>query len=141
MKILKTRFIYLLGLVIYTLLICSCSDTEKVSSNDENPTYLNAEASIDDRINDLMARMTLEDKVYQMCQYVGLEHMKAAESKISPEELEKNDALGFYPAGPVVLVLGSFIWLIVSCMWNEPALIVTNLTLALVGVAGLLYTL
>ena len=51
------------------------------------------------------------------------------------------NALGFYPAGPIVLVLGSFIWLIVSCIWNEPALIVTNLTLALVGVAGLLYTL
>jgi hypothetical protein len=51
------------------------------------------------------------------------------------------NALGFYPAGPVILVIGSFIWLIVSCMWNEPALIVTNLVLCIVGAAGLLYSL
>jgi len=51
------------------------------------------------------------------------------------------NALGFYPAGPVILVIGSFIWLIVSCMWNEPALIVTNLVLCVVGAAGLLYSL
>ena len=51
------------------------------------------------------------------------------------------NALGFYPAGPIILVIGSFIWLIVSCMWNEPALIVTNLVLCVVGAAGLLYSL
>jgi hypothetical protein len=51
------------------------------------------------------------------------------------------NALGFYPAGPVILVIGSFIWLIVSCMWNEPALIVTNIVLCVVGAAGLLYSL
>ncbi len=51
------------------------------------------------------------------------------------------NALGFYPQGPAILVLGSFIWLIVSCIWNEPALIVTNLVLCVVGAAGLLYSL
>ena len=51
------------------------------------------------------------------------------------------NALGFYPAGPMILVIGSFIWLIVSCMWKEPALIVTNLVLCVVGAAGLLYSL
>ena len=64
---------------------------------DKNPIYLNANAPIKDRVSDLMARMTLEDKVYQMCQYVGLEHMKHAENNISAADLEKNDALGFYP--------------------------------------------
>lgn len=59
--------------------------------------YMDASATVDARVNDLMSKMTLEDKVYQMCQYVGLEHMKHAEEKIKPEELEKNDALGFYP--------------------------------------------
>ena len=45
-----------------------------------------------------MSRMTLEEKVAQMCQYVGLEHIKhAEESYISKEDLEKSDALGFYP--------------------------------------------
>lgn len=51
------------------------------------------------------------------------------------------NALGYYPLGPSILVLGSFLWLIVSCMWNEPALIVTNLVLCCVGIAGLLYSL
>ena len=64
--------------------------------NKAEPTYLNAEASMEDRLSDLMGRMTLEEKVAQMCQYVGLEHMKAAEKSLSPEELLGNDALGFY---------------------------------------------
>lgn len=75
----------------------ACMEKSTNLKNDTNPIYLNASASVEERIDDLMSRMTIEDKVYQMCQYVGLEHMKAAESKISPEELEKNDALGFYP--------------------------------------------
>ena len=78
------------------LIVLSCSD-KKNMKDDANPMYLDATAKVDDRIDDLMSRMTLEDKVYQMSQYVGLEHMKAAESKISEEELDKNDALGFYP--------------------------------------------
>ena len=61
-----------------------------------NPLYLDSSADIEDRLSDLMARMTLEEKVAQMCQYVGLEHMKKAEKSISAEELIGNDALGFY---------------------------------------------
>ena len=61
-----------------------------------NPLYLDSNADIEDRLSDLMARMTLEEKVAQMCQYVGLEHMKKAEKSISAEELIGNDALGFY---------------------------------------------
>ena len=41
-----------------------------------NPLYLDSNADIDDRLSDLMARMTLEEKVGQMCQYVGLEYLK-----------------------------------------------------------------
>ena len=48
------------------------------------------------RTEDLLNKMTLEEKVAQMCQYVGLEHMKKAEKSISAEELIGNDALGFY---------------------------------------------
>ena len=59
--------------------------------------YLKADAKIEDRIEDLMSRMTLEEKVYQMCQYVGLDHMQHAENNITAADLEKNDALGFYP--------------------------------------------
>ena len=41
-----------------------------------NPLYLDSNAEIEDRLSDLMARMTLEEKVGQMCQYVGLEYLK-----------------------------------------------------------------
>ena len=40
------------------------------------PLYLDSNADIKDRLSDLMARMTLEEKVGQMCQYVGLEYLK-----------------------------------------------------------------
>ena len=41
-----------------------------------NPLYLDSNADLEDRLSDLMARMTLEEKVGQMCQYVGLEYLK-----------------------------------------------------------------
>jgi beta-glucosidase len=58
--------------------------------------YLDSSKSHIDRLNDLMSRMTLEDKVYQMNQFVGLDHMKKAEKDLSPEDLVNNDAQGFY---------------------------------------------
>ena len=64
------------------------------------PTYLDSTAKVSDRIDDLMNRMTLVEKVSQMCQYVGLEHMKKAEKSLSPEELIGNDALGFLSKSP-----------------------------------------
>jgi beta-glucosidase len=58
--------------------------------------YKDPKQPVEARINDLMSRMTLEDKVAQMCQYVGLDHMKAAEKKLTVEEMKKSDAQGFY---------------------------------------------
>jgi beta-glucosidase len=63
----------------------------------ERPVYLDPEASFQDRITDLMSRMTIEDKVAQMCQFVGLEHMKKAEKNLTIEEMRQSDAQGFYP--------------------------------------------
>ena len=60
------------------------------------PLYLNPEASVENRVKDLLDRMTLSEKVAQMCQYVGLEHMKAAEGDLTEEEMKKSDAQGFY---------------------------------------------
>ncbi len=50
------------------------------------------------------------------------------------------NSLGYYPIVPIILALGGFIWLVVSVMWREPALIVTNAVLFIVGVGGLIYT-
>ena len=62
----------------------------------EQPVYLNSSFSIEKRIDDLMSRMTIYEKACQMNQFVGLEHMKKAEKKLSYEELKKSDTQGFY---------------------------------------------
>ena len=60
------------------------------------PVYLDPAAPVHERVEDLMKRMTLEEKVAQMCQYVGLEHMKQAEKDLTEEEMKRSDAQGFY---------------------------------------------
>lgn len=92
----KTRFVYILFVSIF-LTVFSCKNNNQSEAKEVNLIYQNSKASVKDRVDDLMSRMTLEDKVYQMCQYVGLEHMKHAENNITAADLEKNDALGFYP--------------------------------------------
>jgi hypothetical protein len=47
------------------------------------------------------------------------------------------NSLGFYPLGPIILAVGGVLWLIVSLMWREPALIVTNAVMLATGLAGL----
>jgi len=44
------------------------------------------------------------------------------------------NALGYYPAGPLVLALGGYVWLIVSFMWKDMALIVTNAVMSTTAV-------
>lgn len=66
-------------------------------ATDPPPAYLNPGMPVDQRISDLLKRMTLAEKVAQMCQYVGIEHIKAAEKSISLKQLKNNDANSFYP--------------------------------------------
>ncbi len=58
--------------------------------------YLDSNLEFDVRVEDLLSRMTLFEKACQMNQFVGLEHMKKAEKDLSPEDMKKNDAQGFY---------------------------------------------
>lgn len=60
----------------------------------QTPVYKDETQPVEVRVNDLLARMTLEEKVGQMCQYVGLEHIKAAEAKRKKDS--NNDAWGYY---------------------------------------------
>lgn len=48
------------------------------------------------------------------------------------------NSLGFYPAGPIILAIGGIVWLTVSVMWREWALIVTNGVMTTVGIVGML---
>ena len=47
------------------------------------------------------------------------------------------NSLGYYPAGPIILLVGGIFWLIVSIRWREPALIVTNLVMLITAAVGL----
>ena len=82
-----------LKLLVFTLLTVFTISAQEDSSY---KLYLDSSKSHVDRLNDLMSRMTLEDKVYQMNQFVGLDHMRKAEKDLSPEDLVNNDAQGFY---------------------------------------------
>ena len=79
------KFIYIF---IYLFFITSYAQ--------KTPVYLDSTFSVEKRIKDLMNRMTLYEKACQMNQFVGLEHMKKAEKDLSPEDMKKSDAQGFY---------------------------------------------
>ena len=74
------------------LLFISCF----VFSQNSVYPYLDSDLDVTKRVEDLMNRMTLYEKACQMNQFVGLEHMKKAEKDLSPEDMKKSDAQGFY---------------------------------------------
>ncbi|NOY77873.1 MAG: glycoside hydrolase family 3 protein, partial [Calditrichaeota bacterium] len=61
------------------------------------PDYLNSKLPVDQRVNDLLSRMTLEEKIGQMCQYVGLEHQREVARENLGANVNVDDAHGFYP--------------------------------------------
>ena len=93
MKNLKIKNLLLIGLGIVLVAFSTINPKEK----DKKPPYLNPNLPIQERVKDLMDRMTLEEKIAQMCQYVGLEHIKENEAKLTAEQIKKMDDRGFYP--------------------------------------------
>lgn len=68
-----------------------------ISANAKTPLYKDATKPVEARVNDLLKRMTLEEKVAQMCQYVGPEHIRESMARTKGENIAKNDdAQGFY---------------------------------------------
>lgn len=84
----QTNIIKMVVLCTVLMLFVSSKTT-----NEDDPIYLDPSKSVEARVADLMSRMTLEDKVYQMNQFVGLEHMKKGNPN---DDKENNDAQGFY---------------------------------------------
>ena len=70
---------------------------QTMSAKKEQPLYKNPKASVAQRVDDLLARMTLEEKVGQMNQLVGIEHFKQYSASMTAEELATNTANAFYP--------------------------------------------
>lgn len=50
------------------------------------------------------------------------------------------NSFGFYPLGPMILLLGGVLWFAVAILWKDYALIMTNLVATLVSASGLIYT-
>ncbi|NDV83154.1 glycoside hydrolase family 3 N-terminal domain-containing protein [Bacteroides sp. 51] len=59
--------------------------------------YKDPQVPVKDRVEDLIGRMTLEEKVGQMNQFVGIEHIKANSASMTEDELKNNTANAFYP--------------------------------------------
>ena len=57
--------------------------------------YLNSELSVKQRADDLLRRMTLDEKIGQMCQYIGIEHLKHFRQRFKKVD-KGNDQFGIY---------------------------------------------
>ncbi len=77
------------------LLVLSCCFSS--CSIDEVPAYLDAGLPVERRVDDLMKRMTVEEKIGQMCQYVGLQHIIETERQHNGSGMVNQDAYAFYP--------------------------------------------
>ena len=66
-------------------------------SDSSEPLYKDVSQPVERRIDDLMGRMTLREKIGQMCQFVGLEHLRMAERNATPEEIRDGHTQGYYP--------------------------------------------
>ena len=78
-------------LTVITCFLFLFSACNKIKNN--SIVYLDPAATTENRVNDLMQRMTLEDKVYLMNQFVGLDHMRKGNPN---DDKANNDAQGFY---------------------------------------------
>ena len=76
------------SIIFFMFLIFSC-DNQEIK-------YLNSDLSYEERLDDLMSRMTLEEKVGQMCQYVGLNYLSQSPKNMTAEEILNSDSQASY---------------------------------------------
>ena len=90
---------YFTFLIFFILpLLHSCQEPPKTSKKGE-PIYLDPKAEINNRIDDLLSRMTLDEKIGQMCQYVAPLHIQETIERMKKNmKIKKgNDQYGLYP--------------------------------------------
>mgnify|MGYP001325241647 CR=1 FL=1 len=80
---------YLL-LIFFSLVVVSCENNNQLK-------YLNVNLSIEERLDDLISRMTLEEKAAQMVQFVGLNYITDADRNMTAEEILNSDSRASYP--------------------------------------------
>ena len=88
-RVIKKVFFFSFMVTMYSSYAQNSSRLKETPS----PLYLDPSQPTEKRVADLMSRMTLENKVYQMNQFVGLDHMKKGNPN---DDKENNDAQGFY---------------------------------------------
>lgn len=59
--------------------------------------YKNPDLADEVRVDDLLSRMTLIEKIGQMSQFVGPEHIARSEKNMTLEEMQAGDTFGMYP--------------------------------------------
>ena len=83
------KFKYFLGFVLSSFLFAACN-------NSSESIYLDSNYSYQERVDDLLSRMTIEEKVAQMCQYVGLNYLESDEDTLTAEEILNSDSRASY---------------------------------------------
>ena len=63
---------------------------------EEKLPYLNKALSPDVRVEDLMERMTIKEKVGQMCQFVGFNYLARTNKGMTAEEILNSDSVALY---------------------------------------------
>lgn len=84
----RNKIVKGIGMTLLGIVLSNCSQNKDL--------YKDATQPVEARVENLLKQMTLQEKVAQMCQYVGLKHMQIAEKNLSAEEMEKSHAQGFY---------------------------------------------
>ena len=65
-------------------------------STESNPAYLDSSLTDTQRVEDLLSRMTIEEKVAQMCQYVGLNYLGSENEFSLTAEILNSDSKASY---------------------------------------------
>ena len=80
---------------VYLLLILLLS----ISSNafSKQFKHLDASLSYEERVNHLMDIMTLDEKIAQMCQFVGLNYLASTSKNMTTEDILNSDSKASYP--------------------------------------------
>ena len=84
MKVNK-KFLRNIFFLFFILLVSSCIQKDSDSNQDSSPAYKNPDLDVEQRVDDLLSRMTIEEKIGQMVQFVGMNHLKRSEKFLSIE--------------------------------------------------------
>ena len=81
-----------LKILIFSIIIFFTLSFNKESK----PIYLDSSFSDIKRVEDLLSRMTIEEKVAQMCQYVGLNYLKSENESSLTQDVLNSDSKASY---------------------------------------------